>query len=64
MILFFHNDNLKLQKHRDNLFWFMLFLRISPMLPNWFVNISSPIVGVPYFIFFLATLIGINQKVI
>jgi uncharacterized membrane protein YdjX (TVP38/TMEM64 family) len=36
----------------------MLFLRITPLLPNWFVNVASPIVGVPLHIFVLATLVG------
>jgi uncharacterized membrane protein YdjX (TVP38/TMEM64 family) len=30
------------------------------MLPNWFINISSPIVEIPFSIFFWATLIGIS----
>jgi uncharacterized membrane protein YdjX (TVP38/TMEM64 family) len=36
----------------------MLFVRISPLLPNWFVNVTSPIAGVPFPIFALATAIG------
>jgi len=41
-----------------NLFWYMLFLRITPLIPNWFVNISSPIVGIPFPYFFFGTLFG------
>jgi uncharacterized membrane protein YdjX (TVP38/TMEM64 family) len=37
----------------------MLFLRLTPTLPNTFINVASPIVDVPYHIFFLATLIGL-----
>lgn len=37
----------------------MLFLRITPTLPNLFINLASPIVDVPFHIFFLATLIGL-----
>ncbi len=40
----------------------MLFLRISPMLPNWFINLASPIVNIPYRIFGLATLLGIAPQ--
>ena len=44
-----------------NLFWYMLFLRITPLIPNWFVNISSPIVGIPFRYFFFGTLFGKNK---
>jgi uncharacterized membrane protein YdjX (TVP38/TMEM64 family) len=37
----------------------LLFLRITPLLPNWFVNIACPLVDVPFKYFFLATLIGL-----
>ena len=37
----------------------MLFLRITPILPNWFINISSPIVGISFLNFFFATLFGL-----
>ena len=40
----------------------MLFLRITPILPNWFVNISSPIFNIPFAIFFGATLLGIAPQ--
>ena len=41
------------------LLYFMLFLRISPMLPNWFVNLASPVAGVPLRTFALATALGL-----
>mmetsp|Transcript_45132 Transcript_45132/g.69096 ORF Transcript_45132/g.69096 Transcript_45132/m.69096 type:complete len:83 (+) Transcript_45132:213-461(+) len=37
----------------------MLFLRITPLVPNWFVNISSPIVGMYFKYFFFGTLFGL-----
>ncbi|CAN7123099.1 unnamed protein product [Brassica rapa subsp. narinosa] len=37
----------------------MLFLRITPSLPNLFINLASPIVDVPFHVFFLATLVGL-----
>lgn len=46
-------------KQRGNLFWYMLFLRFTPLVPNWFVNMGSPIVGIPIQTFFLGTLIGL-----
>ncbi|CAA6667047.1 unnamed protein product [Spirodela intermedia] len=38
---------------------YMLFLRVTPTLPNTFINMASPIVDVPYHTFFLATFIGL-----
>ncbi|KAL3817921.1 hypothetical protein ACJIZ3_003826 [Penstemon smallii] len=46
-------------KRRNRLLNYMLFLRVTPTLPNTFINVASPIVDVPYPIFFLATFIGI-----
>jgi len=37
----------------------MLFLRITPTLPNTFINMASPIVDIPFHIFFTATLVGL-----
>lgn len=46
-------------RRRERLLNYMLFLRITPTLPNTFINVASPIVDVPYHTFFLATLIGL-----
>ncbi|CAA2960054.1 uncharacterized membrane protein At4g09580-like [Olea europaea var. sylvestris] len=46
-------------KRRSRLLNYMLFLRVTPTLPNTFINVASPIVDVPYHIFFLATFVGI-----
>lgn len=46
-------------KRRSGLLNYMLFLRVTPTLPNTFINVASPIVNVPYHIFFLATSIGL-----
>jgi uncharacterized membrane protein YdjX (TVP38/TMEM64 family) len=40
----------------------MLFLRLTPLVPNWFVNIASPIVGMPVKYFSLGTLFGKKKK--
>lgn len=48
----------KIAQNQSNLFYYLLFLRITPLLPNWFVNIASPLVDVKFKYFFLATLIG------
>jgi uncharacterized membrane protein YdjX (TVP38/TMEM64 family) len=44
--------------HRHNLLWYMLFLRLTPLIPNWFVNLASPLVGMPYIYFLGATFFG------
>ena len=45
--------------HEGNLLWYVLFLRITPLFPNWALNLCSPIVGVPYPTFLFATAVGL-----
>lgn len=49
----------KVQAHADSLVWFMIFLRITPILPNWFINVCSPILDVPLGAFFAGTFAGV-----
>lgn len=49
----------EIAKRRGNLMNYMLFLRVTPTLPNVFINLASPIVDIPFHIFFLATLVGL-----
>lgn len=46
-------------QHRDHLLNYIIFLRITPFLPNWFINITSPIVNVPLKPFFIGTFLGV-----
>ncbi|XWS38770.1 hypothetical protein CRYUN_Cryun19dG0158800 [Craigia yunnanensis] len=46
-------------QRRERLLSYMLFLRLTPTLPNLFINVASPIVDVPYHTFFIATFIGL-----
>ena len=46
-------------KRKEKLLNYMLFLRITPTLPNTFINLASPIVDIPFHVFFLATLVGL-----
>lgn len=48
----------QVDKHRDHLINYIIFLRITPFLPNWFINITSPIINVPLGVFFLGTFLG------
>ncbi|CBI18173.3 uncharacterized membrane protein At4g09580 [Vitis riparia] len=49
----------EISKRREKLLNYMLFLRITPTLPNLFINLASPIVDIPFHVFFLATLVGL-----
>ena len=49
---------LQVDKQRDNLLFYIIFLRITPFLPNWFINITSPIINVTLWPFWLGTFIG------
>ncbi|XP_023291361.2 transmembrane protein 41 homolog [Lucilia cuprina] len=47
------------EKHRDSLFNYILFLRMTPILPNWFINLASPVIGVPMVTFAFGTFCGV-----
>ena len=47
------------QREKGDLFWWFLFLRITPLLPNWFINVSSAHVHVPWTIFVAGTALGL-----
>ncbi|XP_056134667.1 transmembrane protein 41B isoform X2 [Lampris incognitus] len=49
----------QVDKHRDHLINYIIFLRITPFLPNWFINITSPVINVPLGVFFLGTFFGV-----
>ena len=49
----------RIQTHTTSLVWFIIFLRITPILPNWFINICAPILDVPLKHFFIGTFIGV-----
>lgn len=49
----------KVKENRDRLLYWLLFLRLFPMTPNWFLNIASPVVGVPLHLFFISVFIGL-----
>ncbi|KAI6227557.1 hypothetical protein M3Y99_01242300 [Aphelenchoides fujianensis] len=60
----FFPDKLKhwqneVRKQRGDLFNYIVFLRVTPILPNWFINIASPVIDVPFWAFFFGTLVGV-----
>ncbi|XP_014829979.1 PREDICTED: transmembrane protein 41A-B-like [Poecilia mexicana] len=50
---------MKVEENRSSLFFFLLFLRFFPMTPNWFLNITCPVLNIPLSIFFFSVLIGL-----
>jgi len=52
----------QIEKRRNNLFNYFLFLRFSPLFPNVFVNLASPIFHVPFHIFWFGTFIGVSAQ--
>ena len=52
----------QVDRYRKDLLAYLLFLRLTPILPNWLINIASPVVGVPLRIFVIATVIGITPQ--
>ncbi|NP_001264615.1 transmembrane protein 41A isoform 1 [Gallus gallus] len=50
----------KVEENRSCLFFFLLFLRLFPMTPNWFLNLSAPILNIPLSQFFFSVLIGLT----
>lgn len=49
----------QVERHRDELLSYMLFLRMTPFLPNWFINLVAPVIGVPLVPFAVGTFIGV-----
>ncbi|XP_042201637.1 transmembrane protein 41A isoform X2 [Callorhinchus milii] len=49
----------RVEENRSCLFFFLLFLRFFPMTPNWFLNITSPILNIPLPQFFFSVVIGL-----
>ena len=60
---FFHNRITNIAKYvniyKDSLFYLMIFLRITPILPNWLINLCAPIVGIPLPTFVFGTFFGV-----
>jgi uncharacterized membrane protein YdjX (TVP38/TMEM64 family) len=49
----------KVKENSDNIFYFILSLRMSPLLPNWFINAASPVAGISIREFSVATFFGL-----
>lgn len=49
----------KLEENKAELPFFLLFLRLFPMSPNWALNMLSGVLGVPLPLFFVSVLVGL-----
>lgn len=45
--------------HRSYILLYIIVLRVTPILPNWFINVSSPVIEVPFWPFCIGTFIGV-----
>jgi len=52
----------ELSKHRHHILNYILFLRITPFLPNWFVNLASPILDINVRPFVIGTFFGVMPQ--
>jgi len=50
----------EMDKFDGSLFRYMLFLRVSPLFPNWFVNYATAIIGMPFLYFSVASTLAIQ----
>ena len=49
---------LQVKENEDGLFFFLVCLRVFPMSPNWFINMASPVLGIPIHYFFASVVLG------
>jgi len=54
-----HSFRTSVHENKENLFNYLLFLRMTPFMPNWFINLASPVIGIPFSTFYFATLLGL-----
>lgn len=48
------------QRHKNNILNYIIFLRITPIIPNWFINITAPVINVPLLPFWIGTFLGVG----
>lgn len=48
-----------ISRHRENELSYLLFFRVTPILPNISINVISPIINIPLWKFALATFFGL-----
>lgn len=50
----------KMKAAGSSLFRYMMFLRISPLFPNWFVNYATALIGMPFHYFLICSALAIQ----
>ncbi|GJP30064.1 hypothetical protein CLOM_g22282 [Closterium sp. NIES-68] len=48
----------EVQRHQSCLVYYIIFLRITPVLPSWVINLCAPVVGIPFPTFVIGTFLG------
>ena len=54
----------KAHEERRHMLSFNFFLRLTPFMPNWLINLSCPLVGVPLRPFFIGSLFGTQASLL
>lgn len=54
---------IEIEKTNSNLFMYLLTIRIFPFTPNWFINLASPLIGIPFHQFFFSCMFGLMPYV-
>ncbi|KAJ3370808.1 hypothetical protein GGF31_003834 [Allomyces arbusculus] len=49
----------EVDRHAHDLLPYMVFLRVTPLFPNWLVNVTAPHLGVPLRVFCAGTFLGV-----
>lgn len=49
----------KVDQNKQRLPFFLLSLRLVPVTPNWFINVTSPVLGIPITVFALTAFLGL-----
>lgn len=48
-----------IKSNQGELLYYLIFLRLVPMTPNWFLNLASPVLNIPISKFMLSIFIGL-----
>lgn len=53
---------LQVTRNQHRLLYYLLFLRMFPVSPNWLINLSCPLLDVPVQTFFITIVLGIVNQ--
>ena len=49
-------------QHQGSLWSYLIFLRMMPVVPSWLLNLTAPLVNIPFFIFIVTSVIGFCRR--